>query len=290
MDQRITRAVEDYVHAGFPTDAAAVLLAEVDGLDAGVAIDADAIADIGAAPRRDAGARRRRPMPSGSCCGRAARRRSVRSPGSRPTTTSTTPSCPGRGWPRCCAQVYEIAERHDLIVMNVFHAGDGNLHPLLLFDAREPGVLERVHAAGRRDHRRVARRRRRAVGRARHRPREAATYMALHVLRRRPRPPGPAARGVRPDVSAEPGQGAARWAQLRRHPGAAQRADGGVGMTATLVDHDAALLAFADEVGADGPVAVRGGGDALGPRRPLAPRHADRARSRPASCLRSPRR
>ncbi len=32
--------------------------------------------------------------------------------------------------------------------MNVFHAGDGNLHPLLLFDGREPGVLERVHAAG----------------------------------------------------------------------------------------------------------------------------------------------
>ena len=46
------------------------------------------------------------------------------------------------------AQVYEIAARHDLLVMNVFHAGDGNLHPLLVFDAREPGVMERVHAAG----------------------------------------------------------------------------------------------------------------------------------------------
>jgi glycolate oxidase len=45
-------------------------------------------------------------------------------------------------------RVYEIAERHDLLVMNVFHAGDGNLHPLLGFDARQPGVLERVHAAG----------------------------------------------------------------------------------------------------------------------------------------------
>ena len=38
--------------------------------------------------------------------------------------------------------------RHDLIVVNVFHAGDGNLHPLLLFDDREPGIIERVHAAG----------------------------------------------------------------------------------------------------------------------------------------------
>jgi len=33
-------------------------------------------------------------------------------------------------------------------VMNVFHAGDGNLHPLLVFDKREPGVMQRVHAAG----------------------------------------------------------------------------------------------------------------------------------------------
>jgi glycolate oxidase len=46
--------------------------------------------------------------------------------------------------------VYEIAARHDLLVLNVFHAGDGNLHPLLVFDAREPGVLERVHPPARR--------------------------------------------------------------------------------------------------------------------------------------------
>jgi glycolate oxidase len=45
-------------------------------------------------------------------------------------------------------QVYEIAARHDLIMMNVFHAGDGNLHPLIVFDRRVPGTMERVHAAG----------------------------------------------------------------------------------------------------------------------------------------------
>jgi glycolate oxidase len=45
-------------------------------------------------------------------------------------------------------RVYEIAAAHELIVMNVFHAGDGNLHPLLVFDRREPGVWERVHEAG----------------------------------------------------------------------------------------------------------------------------------------------
>ena len=45
-------------------------------------------------------------------------------------------------------RVYEIAAEHRLVMMNVFHAGDGNLHPLIVFDRREPGVLERVHAAG----------------------------------------------------------------------------------------------------------------------------------------------
>ena len=45
-------------------------------------------------------------------------------------------------------QVYAIADKYELLVMNVFHAGDGNLHPLLIFDGREDGVLDRVHAAG----------------------------------------------------------------------------------------------------------------------------------------------
>src|SRR5204863_375544 len=44
--------------------------------------------------------------------------------------------------------VYDIAKRYDLVMMNVFHAGDGNLHPLIVFDRRAEGVLERVMAAG----------------------------------------------------------------------------------------------------------------------------------------------
>ena len=46
-------------------------------------------------------------------------------------------------------KVYEITGRHGIDVINVFHAGDGNLHPLLVYDAREPGMTERVHEAGR---------------------------------------------------------------------------------------------------------------------------------------------
>jgi glycolate oxidase len=45
-------------------------------------------------------------------------------------------------------QVYAIAAEQRLTMMNVFHAGDGNLHPLIVFDAREAGIWERVHRAG----------------------------------------------------------------------------------------------------------------------------------------------
>jgi len=45
-------------------------------------------------------------------------------------------------------RIRELSDQYGLRVANVFHAGDGNLHPLLVYDAREPGVVERVHAAG----------------------------------------------------------------------------------------------------------------------------------------------
>jgi glycolate oxidase len=44
-------------------------------------------------------------------------------------------------------EVYRVAARYGLTMMNVFHAGDGNLHPLIAFDAEEPGMLDRVQAA-----------------------------------------------------------------------------------------------------------------------------------------------
>ena len=45
-------------------------------------------------------------------------------------------------------EVYRIGEEQRVTIVNVFHAGDGNLHPIISFDAREPGIWERVHAAG----------------------------------------------------------------------------------------------------------------------------------------------
>jgi glycolate oxidase len=50
--------------------------------------------------------------------------------------------------PEVLDEVYRIAAKYELLVLNVFHAGDGNLHPLLVYDKREPGAVERVHQAG----------------------------------------------------------------------------------------------------------------------------------------------
>lgn len=147
MDQRITQAVEAYVGAGYPTDAAAVLLAEVDGLAAGVEIDAQKISEIGTA--------------NGATEVRMAQSEAERAllwKGRKTAFGAIAQIAPDYYLhdtvvPRSklaevLAQIYEIADRHELLVMNVFHAGDGNLHPLLLFDARDPGVLDRVHSAG----------------------------------------------------------------------------------------------------------------------------------------------
>jgi glycolate oxidase len=147
MDARITKAAEDYVHAGYPTDAAAVLLVEIDGLPAGVAEAASRVTEIGLATgartvrvAQDEAERQLLWKGRKTAFGAVARL--------APNYYLHDTVVPRTRLVEVLRQVYEIAERHSLVVMNVFHAGDGNLHPLLLFDAREPGALERVHAAG----------------------------------------------------------------------------------------------------------------------------------------------
>ncbi len=147
MDQRITVAIENYVGAGYPRDAAAVLLAEVDGLAEGVEIDAGRIEEIGRANRavdvhRAATEHERALLWKGRKTAFGAIAQIA------PDYYLHDTVVPRSALAAVMAQVYEIAERHDVIVMNVFHAGDGNLHPLILFDRREEGALERVHAAG----------------------------------------------------------------------------------------------------------------------------------------------
>ena len=147
MDQRITQAVEAFVGAGYPTDAGAILLVEVDGLEAGVAIEQALVEEVctrhrARAVRVAVDEEERQLLWKGrkTAFGAVAR--------VKPNYYLHDTVVPRTRLLQVLQQVYEIADRHDLIVMNVFHAGDGNLHPLLVFDGREPGVMDRVHAAG----------------------------------------------------------------------------------------------------------------------------------------------
>ena len=147
MDARITRAVEEFVGAGYPLDAGAVLLVEVDGLPGGVDRQAGVVADVGRRHgvrnvRVAADDEERELLWKGrkSAFGAVAR--------VNPNYYLHDTVVPRTRLVEVLRKVYEIAARHDLLVMNVFHAGDGNLHPLLSFDAREPGVRDRVRAAG----------------------------------------------------------------------------------------------------------------------------------------------
>jgi glycolate oxidase len=147
MDAKITQAVEDFVGAGYPRDAEAVLLVEVDGFDAGVAEqvhDIDAIAKSHGATsvRVAANAAERDLLWKGrkSAFGAIAR--------IAPDYYLHDAVVPRTKLVEVLRQVYAISAAHDVTVMNVFHAGDGNLHPLLVFDRRVPGVWDRVYAAG----------------------------------------------------------------------------------------------------------------------------------------------
>jgi glycolate oxidase len=147
MDARITRAVEDFVGAGFPRDAEAVLLAEVDGLDRGVETQVDAITRVATENhatlvRVAADETERALLWKGrkSAFGAIAR--------IAPDYYLHDAVVPRTKLVDVLRRVYAIADAHDVVVMNVFHAGDGNLHPLLVFDRREPGVWDRVYAAG----------------------------------------------------------------------------------------------------------------------------------------------
>jgi glycolate oxidase len=147
MDRLCLQAVEAYVHAGLPVESAAALLVEVVGLPA--AVEADTAMIMSIAERRGVGTVRiaadeaeRALLWKGrkSAFGAIAR--------IKPNYYLHDTVVPRHRLTDVLTQVYDIAARHQLDVLNVFHAGDGNLHPLLLFDERQPGVMERVLAAG----------------------------------------------------------------------------------------------------------------------------------------------
>jgi FAD/FMN-containing dehydrogenase len=139
--------VENWVHAGYPTDSAAVLLAEVVGDPEAVEAEAALIREIalsnGAGTVQLASDEEHRAQlwkGRKSAFGAMAQ--------ISPDYYLHDTVVPRSRLVEAMDEVDEIADRYELNVYNVLHAGDGNLHPLISFDASEPGMLDKVHRAG----------------------------------------------------------------------------------------------------------------------------------------------
>ena len=147
MDATVIRAVEDSKPCGYPRDAAAVLIAEVDGPAVGLPRQAERIGQL----CRENGCREvRRAKDAAERNLLWAGRRGAFGAIARLAPNYLVADCtvPRTLLPAALEQVAAIASKHDLEHGNVFHAGDGNLHPLLLFDSRDSDQLRRVHRAG----------------------------------------------------------------------------------------------------------------------------------------------
>jgi glycolate oxidase subunit GlcD len=147
MDGATIRAVEASIYAaGYPVDAAAVLLVEVDGLAAGLETDVARVE----AMCKGAGARTVRIARDEADRARLwqGRKKAFGAMGRiSPHLVVQDAVIPRTRLPDVLASIHEIAERQRITVCNVFHAGDGNLHPNIGYDANDPDEQARVHAA-----------------------------------------------------------------------------------------------------------------------------------------------
>lgn len=146
MDQPMVIAVESFIHGGLPVDATAVLLAELVGLDAGVTAEAEVLERIATA----AGATSVRiaaDEAEQALLWKARKNAFGAVAQAAPDYYLHDTVVPRTRLVEVMTQIYEIGDRHDIKMLNVFHAGDGNLHPLVAYDAAEPGMIDRVRAA-----------------------------------------------------------------------------------------------------------------------------------------------
>src|SRR5919201_4165814 len=147
MDSVTVGAVEAHYHAGYPTDAGAVLLVEVDGT-------AESTSELVAAIRKileenhGYGVREAQTLAERELLW-AGRKGAIGALGRiKPNYYLHDGVVPRTKLPQVLSQVSEIGQHYKLPVANVFHAGDGNLHPNILFDMRDKGVMEQVEKAG----------------------------------------------------------------------------------------------------------------------------------------------
>ena len=145
MDSLVIKTVEEAFHWGFPLDAGAVLIVELDGISAGMQHQAEQIIEIfnshncreihrakDETDRQNIWKSRKSAFGS---FGRLA-----------PSYITQDGVVPRTQLPKVLRRVAEISEKYSIPIANVFHAGDGNIHPVVLFDERDPDQCERVDA------------------------------------------------------------------------------------------------------------------------------------------------
>jgi glycolate oxidase len=146
LDQLILQAVEAAFHFGFPLDAGAVLIMEVDGLEAGLDADANRIAEI--ARTNNAREVRRAGNDAERLLLWKCRKQAFGAVGRlAPSYCTQDGVVPRTKLPHILREIRRIGEKYQIRIANVFHAGDGNIHPILLFDERDPEQVKRVLAA-----------------------------------------------------------------------------------------------------------------------------------------------
>ncbi len=147
MDRLAIEAAESYVHAGYPLTASAILLVEVDGTEEEVSEDVMRVREIllasGATEVRTA---RDEAEQKKFWAGRKAAFPAVGR--LSPDYYCMDGSIPRKALPAVLKRIAELSEEYALPVANVFHAGDGNLHPLILYDASRPGALQKAERLG----------------------------------------------------------------------------------------------------------------------------------------------
>jgi len=147
MDRPAIHAAEAFVHAGYPLDVEALLIVELDGPGAEVdhlisAVESIAVANGSTTCRISASDAERVSFWAGRKAAFPAVGRIS------PDYYCMDGTIPRKELPRVLAGMRSLSEKYGLGVANVFHAGDGNLHPLILYDANKPGELERAESFG----------------------------------------------------------------------------------------------------------------------------------------------
>ncbi|MDH5190717.1 MAG: glycolate oxidase subunit GlcD [Gammaproteobacteria bacterium] len=147
MDNPAIRAAESFAHAGYPTDAEAILLCEIDGTNEEVSEQIMQVRQLlknaGATEVRTAKDEKERQLfwkgrkSAFPAVGRIS-----------PDYYCMDGTIPRRKLAHVLKRISELSQEYGLSVANVFHAGDGNLHPLILYDANIPGELEKTEELG----------------------------------------------------------------------------------------------------------------------------------------------